>query len=102
MQPLRCWTCGRSLHAAMVEFTAATRRGVEPARALDEAHLLRYCCRRFPLSDPSGGAALVQPNAAPPKSASPTGAEGRGSPLGGSGGEIEGSSEAAHVVHRLM
>ena len=102
MHPLRCWTCGRSLHAAMAEFPAATRRGVEPARALDEAHLLRYCCRRFPLSDPSGGAALVQPNPVQKTSAPPAGAEDLGSPLGGSGGGVEGGSEAADVVHRLM
>jgi len=102
MHPLRCWTCGRSLHAAMAEFPAATRRGVKPAQALDEAHLMRYCCRRFPLSDPSGGAPLAQPTPAPAPSTSATGAEGIGGPLGGSGGGVEGRSETADGVHGIM
>jgi DNA-directed RNA polymerase subunit N (RpoN/RPB10) len=51
MQPLRCWTCGKSLHAASAAYHEAVRKGIPPAEALDRAGLQRYCCRRHPLAD---------------------------------------------------
>lgn len=53
MQPLRCWTCGRSVHGAMQEFPKQMQSGESPARILDGLGLHRYCCRRFPLTDPT-------------------------------------------------
>jgi DNA-directed RNA polymerase subunit N len=53
MQPLRCWTCGRSVHAAVKDFPKQMQSGDSPARILDDLGLERYCCRRFPLTDPN-------------------------------------------------
>ena len=58
MQPLRCWTCGRSLHRALKDFPLLTSRGMTPEAALNHLGLVRYCCRRFPLADHSYAPAL--------------------------------------------
>jgi DNA-directed RNA polymerase subunit N (RpoN/RPB10) len=53
MQPLRCWTCGRSVHGALREFPLREQGEVPPAAVLDRLGLRLYCCRRFPLTDPT-------------------------------------------------
>jgi DNA-directed RNA polymerase subunit N (RpoN/RPB10) len=59
MQPLRCWTCGKSLHRQTAEFKACVKSGMPPAQALDHLGLLRYCCRCFPITAVSTPAMLL-------------------------------------------
>lgn len=50
MQPLRCWSCGKAIHREMAEFKTCLKAGIAPAAALDKVGLVRYCCRRFPIT----------------------------------------------------
>ena len=73
MQPLRCWTCGRSVHGALREFPLQMQSDLPPAARLDRLGLHLYCCRRFPLTDPTAAIPAAIPAAAP--AATPAGAE---------------------------
>ena len=75
MQPLRCWTCGRSVHGALREFPLQMQSDLPPAALLDRLGLRLYCCRRFPLTDPTAAIPAAAAPAAAPAAAAPAGAE---------------------------
>uniref|UniRef100_A0A6C0C1L5 DNA-directed RNA polymerase n=1 Tax=viral metagenome TaxID=1070528 RepID=A0A6C0C1L5_9ZZZZ len=51
MQPLRCWTCGRSLHGISSALQETANTGGSLGDILDKCKVNRYCCRRFALGE---------------------------------------------------
>ncbi|DAC10389.1 MAG: DNA-directed RNA polymerase subunit N [Candidatus Thermoplasmatota archaeon] len=45
--PVRCFSCGSIVAHVWEEYNAKVDGGMEPAQALDEVGLERYCCRRM-------------------------------------------------------
>lgn len=45
--PVRCFTCGKLIGDKFEEFKAKVQSGEDPAQALDELQISRYCCRRM-------------------------------------------------------
>ena len=48
--PVRCWSCGKVIAHAYAGYKKAVELGEDPQKAVDEAGLERYCCRRMFLS----------------------------------------------------
>ena len=48
--PVRCFSCGSIVAHVWEEYNAKVDGGMEPAQALDEVGLERYCCRRMVLT----------------------------------------------------
>ena len=48
--PVRCFSCGSIVAHVWEEYNAKVDGGMEPAQALDEVGLERYCCRRMLLA----------------------------------------------------
>ena len=45
--PVRCFTCGKLIGDKFEEFKAKVEAGEDPAKALDDLRITRYCCRRM-------------------------------------------------------
>jgi DNA-directed RNA polymerase subunit N len=45
--PVRCFTCGKLIGDKFEEFKAKIAGGEDPAKALDDLQINRYCCRRM-------------------------------------------------------
>jgi len=45
--PVRCFTCGKLIGDKFEEFKAKVASGEDPAKALDDLQVTRYCCRRM-------------------------------------------------------
>ena len=50
MIPIRCFTCGKLLADKWEEYVEKVKSGKDPAKALDELGIKRYCCRRMLIS----------------------------------------------------
>jgi len=50
MIPIRCFTCGKLIGDKFADFEAKTKAGEDPAKALDDLKIKRYCCRRMLIS----------------------------------------------------
>jgi DNA-directed RNA polymerase subunit N len=48
--PIRCFTCGSVLADKYEDYAKKVKEGKDPAKALDELEVERYCCRRMFLS----------------------------------------------------
>ena len=48
--PVRCWSCGKVIAHAYADYKRAVESGEDPQKAMDDAGLERYCCRRMFLS----------------------------------------------------
>jgi DNA-directed RNA polymerase subunit N len=49
--PVRCFTCGKVVASAWVEYQQRSEAGEDPKAVLDSLGLKRYCCRRMILSN---------------------------------------------------
>tara|TARA_Y100001970_G_scaffold144257_1_gene177187 strand:- start:4900 stop:5115 length:216 start_codon:yes stop_codon:yes gene_type:complete len=45
--PVRCWSCGKVIAHAYEGYKNAVAEGEDPSKAMDDAGLERYCCRRM-------------------------------------------------------
>jgi len=45
--PIRCFTCGAVLADKYEEYSKRVKDGMNPAQALEELGVDRYCCRRM-------------------------------------------------------
>ncbi len=45
--PIRCFTCGAVIGDKYEEYERKAKEGQNPARALDDLKVERYCCRRM-------------------------------------------------------
>ncbi|MFH0836309.1 MAG: DNA-directed RNA polymerase subunit N [Candidatus Micrarchaeota archaeon] len=45
--PVRCFTCGKPVSEHYDEFKKRVKDGEDPAKALTELGVTRYCCRRM-------------------------------------------------------
>ncbi|HQT44531.1 MAG TPA: DNA-directed RNA polymerase subunit N [Candidatus Micrarchaeota archaeon] len=45
--PIRCFTCGAVIGDKYEEYERKVKEGQNPARALDDLKVERYCCRRM-------------------------------------------------------
>jgi DNA-directed RNA polymerase subunit N len=45
--PVRCFTCGKLIGDKFEEFKLKIQTGEDPAKALDDLMISRYCCRRM-------------------------------------------------------
>ena len=50
MVPIRCFTCGNLIGDKFASFDSRVKAGEDPAKALDELVVKRYCCRRMLIS----------------------------------------------------
>ncbi|MEM3506851.1 MAG: DNA-directed RNA polymerase subunit N [Candidatus Bathyarchaeia archaeon] len=50
MIPIRCFTCGKLLADKWEEYLNKIKNGENPAKALDDLGIKRYCCRRMLIS----------------------------------------------------
>jgi DNA-directed RNA polymerase subunit N len=50
MIPIRCFTCGKLLADKWEEYIEKVKSGKDPAKALDELGIKKYCCRRMLIS----------------------------------------------------
>lgn len=50
MIPVRCFTCGKVISTVWEEFKRRRDAGEDPAQALTDLGVERYCCRRMILS----------------------------------------------------
>ncbi len=50
MIPIRCFSCGALIAHKYYKFVELVKAGKDPAEALDELGVKRYCCRRMILS----------------------------------------------------
>jgi DNA-directed RNA polymerase subunit N len=48
--PVRCFTCGKVVGSAYLEYVARVKNGEDPAKVLDDLGFERYCCRRMIVS----------------------------------------------------
>ena len=48
--PIRCFTCGAVIADKYEEYSKSVKEGKNPAKALEEMEIERYCCRRMFLS----------------------------------------------------
>ena len=48
--PVRCWSCGKVIAHAYADYRMAVESGEDSHKAMDDAGLERYCCRRMFLS----------------------------------------------------
>jgi len=48
--PVRCFTCGAVVSEKYDAYEEKVRSGTDPAKALDELGITRYCCRRMFIS----------------------------------------------------
>ena len=48
--PVRCWSCGKVIAHAYADYKKAVELGEDSHKAMDDAGLERYCCRRMFLS----------------------------------------------------
>ncbi|MFA6214771.1 MAG: DNA-directed RNA polymerase subunit N [Candidatus Micrarchaeia archaeon] len=48
--PIRCFTCGAVIADKYEEYAKRVKEGKNPAKALEEMEIERYCCRRMFLS----------------------------------------------------
>ncbi|MFQ5710216.1 MAG: DNA-directed RNA polymerase subunit N [Candidatus Geothermarchaeales archaeon] len=51
MMPVRCFSCGAVVGDKYPKFLEMVRAGEDPAKALDQLGVKRYCCRRMILSN---------------------------------------------------
>ena len=47
---VRCWSCSKVIAHAYAHYKKAVESGEDPQKAMDDAGLERYCCRRMFLS----------------------------------------------------
>ncbi|MCX6778504.1 MAG: DNA-directed RNA polymerase subunit N [Candidatus Micrarchaeota archaeon] len=47
MMPVRCFSCGSVVADKYEKFAEKVKSGQDPAKALDELGVRRYCCRRM-------------------------------------------------------
>ena len=45
--PVRCWSCGKVIAHAYEGYKKAVEAGEDPDKAMDDAGLDLYCCRRM-------------------------------------------------------
>ena len=45
--PVRCWSCGKVIAHAYADYRKAVESGEDSHKAMDDAGLERYCCRRM-------------------------------------------------------
>ena len=50
MIPVRCFTCGKVISSAWLEFKRRRDAGEDPKQILTDLGLERYCCRRMLLT----------------------------------------------------
>ena len=48
--PVRCWSCGKVIAHAYADYRKAVESEEDSHKAMDDAGLERYCCRRMFLS----------------------------------------------------
>ena len=48
--PVRCWSCGKVIAHAYADYRKAVESGEDSHKAMDDAGLERYFCRRMFLS----------------------------------------------------
>lgn len=45
--PVRCFTCGKVVGSAYLEYVKRVKMGEDPKKVLDDMGFERYCCRRM-------------------------------------------------------
>ena len=45
--PIRCFTCGAVIGHLYEDYSKKVKSGANPAKALEEMGIERYCCRRM-------------------------------------------------------